>query len=130
MTKTVNGDLRIFSGNANPALAQKIAAHLGMDLGNMRVERFADGEIDVQILESVRAHDCYIIQPTCPPVNENLMELLIMIDAFKRASAGKITAVNLPQHTSILKSIILPRIRPSQRFITSLSIITVKLSSI
>ncbi len=93
MTKTVNGDLRIFSGNANPALAQKIAAHLGMELGKLRVERFADGEIDVQILESVRAHDCYLIQSTCPPVNENLMELLIMVDAFKRASAGKITVV-------------------------------------
>ena len=93
MTKSVNGDLRIFTGNANPALAQKICEHLNMDLGKLRVEKFADGEIDVQILESVRAHDCYIIQPTCPPVNENLMELLIMIDAFKRASAGKITAV-------------------------------------
>ena len=93
MTKSVNGDLRIFSGNANVALTQKIAQHLNVDLGKMRVERFADGEIDVQILESVRAHDCYIIQPTCPPTNENLMELLIMIDAFKRASAGKITAV-------------------------------------
>ena len=93
MTKSVNGDLRIFTGNANPALARKICEHLNMDLGKLRVEKFADGEIDVQILESVRAHDCYIIQPTCPPVNENLMELLIMIDAFKRASAGKITAV-------------------------------------
>jgi len=93
MTKSVNGDLRIFSGNANLALAQKICSHLGTDLGKLRVERFADGEVDVQILESVRAHDCYLIQPTCPPVNENLMELLIMIDAFKRASAGKITAV-------------------------------------
>lgn len=93
MTKSVNGDLRIFSGNANKALAQKICDHLGMELGKLRVERFADGEIDVQLLESVRAHDCYIIQPTCPPVNENLMELLIMIDTFKRASAGKITAV-------------------------------------
>lgn len=93
MTKSVNGDLRIFSGNANMALAQKICEHLGTDLGKLHVERFADGEIDVQLLESVRAHDCYIIQPTCPPVNENLMELLIMIDAFKRASAGKITAV-------------------------------------
>ena len=93
MTKSVNGDLRIFSGNANLPLAQKICEHLNMELGKLHVERFADGEIDVQILESVRAHDCYIIQPTCPPVNENLMELLIMIDAFKRASAGKITAV-------------------------------------
>lgn len=93
MTKSVNGDLRIFSGNANLPLAQKIAEHLNMELGKLHVQRFADGEVDVQILESVRAHDCYIIQPTCPPVNENLMELLIMIDAFKRASAGKITAV-------------------------------------
>lgn len=93
MTKSVNGELRIFSGNANLALSQKICEHLNMELGKLHVERFADGEIDVQILESVRAHDCYIIQPTCPPVNENLMELLIMIDAFKRASAGKITAV-------------------------------------
>ncbi|MGN1057785.1 MAG: ribose-phosphate pyrophosphokinase-like domain-containing protein, partial [Candidatus Avelusimicrobium sp.] len=79
MTKSVNGDLRIFSGNSNIALSQKICEHLNMELGKLRVERFADGEIDVQILESVRAHDCYIIQPTCPPVNENLMELLIMI---------------------------------------------------
>ena len=93
MTKLVNGDLCIFSGNSNLALAQKIADHLSMELGKIRVERFADGEIDVQILESVRAHDCYIIQPTCPPVNENLMELLIMVDAFKRASAGRITVV-------------------------------------
>ena len=93
MTKSVNGDVRIFSGNSNIALAQKICNHLNMEMGKLRVERFADGEIDVQILESVRAHDCYIIQPTCPPVNENLMELLIMIDAFKRASAGRITAV-------------------------------------
>ena len=93
MTKSVNGDLRIFSGNANLPLAQKICEHLGMELGKLRVERFADGEVDVQLLESVRAHDCYLIQPTCPPVNENLMELLIMIDTFKRASAGKITAV-------------------------------------
>ena len=93
MTKLVNGDLCIFSGNANVSLAQKIAGHLGMELGKIRVERFADGEIDVQILESVRAHDCYIIQPTCPPVNENLMELLIMVDAFKRASAGRINVV-------------------------------------
>lgn len=93
MTKSVNGDLRIFTGNANPALAQQICSHLNTDLGKLHVGRFADGEVDVQLLESVRAHDCYIIQPTCPPVNENLMELLIMIDTFKRASAGKITAV-------------------------------------
>lgn len=93
MTKIVNGDLRIFSGNSNPDLASKICEHLGMELGKLRVEKFADGETDVQVLESVRAHDCYIVQSTCPPVNENLMELLITIDAFKRASAGRITAV-------------------------------------
>ena len=93
MTKSVNGDLRIFSGNANLPLAQKICEHLNMELGKLRVERFADGEIDVQILESVRAHDCYIIQPTCSPVNDNLMELLIMTDALRRASAKRITAV-------------------------------------
>lgn len=91
--KTVNGDLKLFSGNSNIQLAKDIAGHLGMNLGNARVEHFADGEVDVQILESVRGHDCYLVQSTCTPVNENLMELLVMIDAFKRASAGKITAV-------------------------------------
>ena len=70
MTKSVNGDLRIFSGNSNIALAQKFCGHLNMDLGKLRVERFADGEIDVQILESVRAHDCYIVQPTCPKTDK------------------------------------------------------------
>ena len=64
MTKSVNGDLRIFTGNANPALARKICEHLNMDLGKLRVEKFADGEIDVQILESVRAHDCFLSSPT------------------------------------------------------------------
>ena len=86
-------ELKIFSCNANRALAEKIAKHLGKELGSMRVERFADGEIDVQVTESVRGADCYIIQPTCTPVNENLMELLISIDALKRASAARITAV-------------------------------------
>ncbi len=86
-------DLKIFTCNANRPLAEKIAKHLGKELGALRVERFADGEVDVQILESVRGADCYIIQPTCTPVNENLMELLVAIDAMRRASAGKITAV-------------------------------------
>ena len=86
-------ELKIFTCNANRALAEKIAKHLGKELGSMRVERFADGEIDVQVTESVRGADCYIIQPTCTPVNENLMELLISIDALKRASAARITAV-------------------------------------
>jgi len=91
--KTVNGDLKVFAGNSNVKLAKDICAHLGLELGAARVEHFADGEVDVQILESVRGHDCYIVQSTCTPVNENLMELLVMIDALKRASAGKINAV-------------------------------------
>lgn len=86
-------ELKVFTCNANRALAEKIAKHLGTELGALRVDRFADGEIDVQVLESVRGMDCYIIQPTCTPVNENLMELLITIDAMRRASAGRITAV-------------------------------------
>ncbi|WP_424246026.1 ribose-phosphate pyrophosphokinase [Elusimicrobium posterum] len=91
--KTVNGDLKVFSGNSNRQLAEDICKHLNIEMGRARIERFADGEVDAQILESVRGHDCYIVQSTCNPVNENLMELLVMIDAFKRASAGKITAV-------------------------------------
>lgn len=87
------GELKIFSGNSNPALAIKIAEILGIPLGKIRVGRFADGEIDVHILENVRGSDCYVVQSTSHPVNENLMELLIMIDAFKRASAGRIIAV-------------------------------------
>lgn len=87
------GELKIFSGNSNPSLAIKISEILGIPLGKIRVGRFADGEIDVHILENVRGSDCYVVQSTCNPVNENLMELLIMIDAFKRASAGRIIAV-------------------------------------
>ncbi len=87
------GELKIFSGNSNPILAMKIAEVMGIPLGKIRVGRFADGEVDVHILENVRGSDCYVVQSTCPPVNENLMELLVMIDAFKRASAGRIIAV-------------------------------------
>lgn len=86
-------DLKVFTCNANRPLAEKIAQHLKIKLGDLRVEHFADGEVDVQVLESVRGADCYIIQPTCTPVNENLMELLVAIDAMRRASAGRITAV-------------------------------------
>jgi ribose-phosphate pyrophosphokinase len=85
--------LKIFTGNANPELAKNIAEHLGLSLGEAVVSRFSDGEIQVKIDESVRGADVYVIQPTCHPVNENLMELLILIDAFKRASAWRITAV-------------------------------------
>lgn len=85
--------LRIFTGNANPGLAQSIANQLGVSLGKMMVTRFADGEICVKIDESVRGMDVFIVQPTCRPVNDNIMELIIMIDAFHRASARRITAV-------------------------------------
>ena len=85
--------IRIFSGNANRPLAEGICEYLGVALGHSHVGRFADGEINVQIEENVRGADCYVIQPTCRPTNENLMELLIMIDALRRASAGRITAV-------------------------------------
>ncbi|HBA61733.1 MAG TPA: ribose-phosphate pyrophosphokinase [Elusimicrobia bacterium] len=87
------GTFKVFSGNANPALAKKICDILGVPLSETRVSKFADGEIDAHILENVRGEDCYVIQPTCPPVNDNLMELLIMLDALRRASAGRITAV-------------------------------------
>jgi len=85
--------LKIFAGNANKELAKEICQHLGIPLGEADVSRFPDGEIKVKIEESVRGEDAFIIQPTCPPTNENLMELLIMIDALRRASAGRITAV-------------------------------------
>lgn len=85
--------LRVFAGTSNPALAQEIACYLGLDLGKIRIKRFADGEIYVQVGESIRGCDVFLIQPSCPPVNDNLMELLITIDACRRASARSITAV-------------------------------------
>ncbi len=85
--------LRLFSGSANIPLAQEVAHYLGIDLGPMVRKRFADGELYIQIQESIRGCDVYLIQPTCYPVNNNLMELLIMIDACRRASARQITAV-------------------------------------
>ena len=83
----------IFSGTANPELAEEIAKYLEMPLAKASIERFSDGEINIQIAESVRGKDVFIIQPTCAPVNANLMELLIMTDALKRSSAKSITAV-------------------------------------
>jgi len=88
-----NSRLRLFSGSANPVLAKEVARYLGMDLGPMVRKQFADGELYVQIQESIRGCDVYLIQPTCHPVNDHLMELLIMIDACRRASARQITAV-------------------------------------
>ena len=85
--------IKVFTGNANPELAQTICNELGISLGRCSVDRFSDGEISVSIPETVRGNDVYLIQSTCPPVNENLMEVLILIDAFKRASAGRINAV-------------------------------------
>jgi ribose-phosphate pyrophosphokinase len=83
----------LFTGNANPALAQEIAGHLGISLGRAQIGRFSDGEVTVEIQQNVRARDIFVMQPTCAPTNENLMELFIMVDALKRASAGRITAV-------------------------------------
>lgn len=89
----LNRELRIFSGNANMRLAQEICQHLNLPLGAINLTKFSDGELYCQILENVRGKDVFIIQPTCYPVNNNIMELLIMIDAFKRSSATRITSV-------------------------------------
>ena len=89
----LNNKPRIFTGNANPELAQKICGHLDIPLGQALVSAFSDGEIRVEIGENVRGRDVFLIQSICPPANHNLMELLIMIDAVKRASARRITAV-------------------------------------
>jgi len=86
-------DIKIFSGRSNPELSAEIAQYLGTTVGPMLVKNFSDGEIYVQIQESIRGDDTFIVQPVCNPVNENLMELLVIIDAFKRASAKTITAV-------------------------------------
>ena len=86
-------NMMVFTGNANPALAEKVAHHLGMPLGKAHVGRFSDGETLVEIMDNVRGHDVFIIQPTCAPSNDNLMELVVMIDAIKRSSARRITAV-------------------------------------
>ena len=85
--------LALFAGNANPALAQDIARHLMVPLGRAYVGRFSDGEVNLELMENVRGRDVFIVQPTCPPVNDNLMELLIMSDACRRASARSVTAV-------------------------------------
>lgn len=93
MKNVVFAGYKVFTGNAYPELAEEIANIMGKPLGKANVSKFSDGEIAVDINETVRGHDCYIVQPTCNPVNQNLMEILIMIDAMKRASAGRINAV-------------------------------------
>jgi ribose-phosphate pyrophosphokinase len=86
-------NLAIFAGNANPDLAQQVARNLGSSVGKALVNSFSDGEVNVEILENVRGQDVYVIQPTCAPAEKNLMELLVMIDALKRSSAERVTAV-------------------------------------
>jgi len=86
-------NMAVFSGNANPELAYRIARHLMMPLGKIQVGRFSDGEVNVEILENVRGKEVFIVQSTCPPVNDNLMEMLVMADALRRASVERITAV-------------------------------------
>src|SRR5947209_6743468 len=89
----INNRLKVFGGRANIPLAEKVAEHLDDSLGKIALGNFPDGEVSVRIDEDVRGRDIFIVQPTCPPVNDNLMELLIIIDSFKRASADRITAV-------------------------------------
>jgi ribose-phosphate pyrophosphokinase len=85
--------IKIFTGSANPALAQEMCANLGLELGEIKLKRFSDGEINLQILENVRGADCFVVQPTCSPVEFHLMEVFCMMDALKRSSAERITAV-------------------------------------
>ena len=87
------GNMMVFTGNANPQLASDIAHRLSMPLGKAIVGRFSDGEVMIEIMENVRGKDVFIVQPTCQPTNENLMELLVMVDAMKRSSAARVTAV-------------------------------------
>jgi len=93
MTERIRHALKVFSGNAHPALSAEICEHLGVPLGEIRLGCFPDGEVRVQILENVRGADVFVIQPTCRPVNDNLMELLVILDALRRASAERITTV-------------------------------------
>jgi hypothetical protein len=91
--KQHSGGLKIFSGNGNMSLALEIARHLGVNLGKATVGKFADGEVNVVIHENVRGKDVYVVQPTCPPVNDNIMELLLMVSTLRRSSARRITVV-------------------------------------
>ncbi|HEY7512627.1 MAG TPA: ribose-phosphate pyrophosphokinase-like domain-containing protein, partial [Vicinamibacteria bacterium] len=86
-------ELRVFTGSAHPGLGEAIARFLGVPLGRAHLSRFSDGEVWFQIQDNVRGADVFVVQPTGPPVNENVMELLVMLDAFKRSSASRITAV-------------------------------------
>jgi len=93
MSERTKDELEIFTGNSNPALAREVAEHLSVKLGEVEVGRFPDGEVMVEVRQNVRGGDCFVIQSTCTPPNENLMELLLLMDALRRASAKRITAV-------------------------------------
>jgi ribose-phosphate pyrophosphokinase len=93
LEQAMSGELKVFGGRAHPALTDKICAYLNLAPGKVTAYNFSDGEIFCQIKENVRGSDVFVVQPTCSPVNENLMELLIMLDAFKRSSASRVTAV-------------------------------------
>jgi len=88
----MSGDMMVFTGNANPKLAESVARHLGIHLGRATVSRFSDGEVMVEIMEHVRGKDVFILQSTCAPTNDHLMEIMVMVDALRRASAARITA--------------------------------------
>jgi ribose-phosphate pyrophosphokinase len=91
-THLVNDSLMVFAGNANPRLAEDVCRHLNIQLGRATVGRFSDGEVMVELLENVRGRDVFVLQSTCMPTNDNLMELVLMADALRRSSAGRITA--------------------------------------
>src|SRR5690606_702399 len=86
-------DLMVFTGNANPMLAERVVSKLGIPMGDATVSKFSDGEVYIELNENVRGRDVFVMQPTCAPTNDNLMELIVMVDALRRASAGRITAV-------------------------------------
>jgi ribose-phosphate pyrophosphokinase len=87
-----NGGVMVFTGTANPSLAKEVANHLGIDLGRATVDRFSDGEVMIELLDNVRGKDVFVLQSTCHPTNDNLMEVMVMVDALRRSSAGRITA--------------------------------------
>jgi ribose-phosphate pyrophosphokinase len=87
-----NGDMMVFTGNANPRLAAEVVSHLGIGLGRATVDRFSDGEVMVELMDNVRGKDVFVLQSTCMPTNDNLMEVMVMVDALRRSSAGRITA--------------------------------------
>jgi ribose-phosphate pyrophosphokinase len=120
MGRTRGQELKIFTGNGNPALAKEICDKMGITLGNAIVTEFSDGEINVQIMDNVRGMDVFVVQPTAKPVNRHLMELLIMIDALKRASSARITAV-LPYYGYARQDRkVLPRVPISAKLVADL----------